>query len=231
MAVFGPDWKDHAEKISKGWHRKVNSNDLVLVPGDISWAMRIDEATPDLEWLHALPGKKLILRGNHDYWWPSSSKLKALLPPSISFIHNSTFDWNDVTIGGTRLWDTPEYSFERFIEFIPNPRAAEPSPSTSNEDEERIFKRELDRLELSLKQLNPKAKHKIAITHYPPIGADLAPSRASAILERYGISSCVFGHLHSLKKEFLPLFGTERGIRYVLASCDAIDFTPVKILD
>jgi len=229
MEVFGPAWKDHATRIEKQWRLLVTSDDLVLVPGDISWAMRTSEVLPDLEWLHALPGKKLLLKGNHDYWWPSSAKMTALLPPSLTFIHHSVYNWNHVTIGGTRLWDTPEYSFEKFIAYTPNPKAID-TPSSSLEEEEKIFKRELDRLEISLKQLDPKAQHKIALTHYPPIGASLAPSRTSNILEQYGVSVCVFGHLHSLKKECLPLFGSARGVRYVLASCDAIDFTPIKIL-
>ncbi len=230
MDVFGPTWIRHAEKIEESWRKAVAPHDLVLVPGDISWAMRLDEAMLDLEWLDDLPGKKLLLKGNHDYWWPSSSKLKSALPPSIDFIQNSTFLWKDVAIGGTRLWDTPEYSFQKFIDFTPNPKAREEGSSQNPEQEEKVFVRELERLERSLAELDRSAKHKIAITHYPPIGADLAPSRASAILEKYGIQICVFGHLHNLKKACLPLFGEARGIRYVLASCDAIDFTPVKIL-
>lgn len=229
MEVFGPDWLHHAEKIEAGWLSKVEPHDLVLVPGDISWAMRLDEAKKDLEWLDALPGKKLIVKGNHDFWWASAAKMQAVMPPSIFYLQNSVFNWNDVTIGGARLWDTPEYSFARFIQFTPNPKEKK-APMAVPEEDEKIFTRELMRLELSLKQLDPKAKHKMAITHYPPIGADLEPSRASAILESYGISNCVFGHLHSLKKEFLPLFGAARGVNYVLASCDAIDFTPIKIL-
>jgi len=229
MEIFGPEWLHHAEKIETAWTSIISSKDLVLVPGDISWAMRLEEAKKDLEWLDVLPGKKLILKGNHDFWWSSSAKMQAVMPPSIAYLQNSVFNWNGVSIGGARLWDTPEYSFERFIQYTPNPKAKETHPANPEEDE-KIFVRELQRLELSLKQLDPTAKHKIAITHYPPIGAALEPSRASAILERFGISTCVFGHLHSLKKEYLPLFGEARGVRYVLASCDAIDFTPIKIL-
>ena len=228
MDVFGPSWLKHAEKIEEKWNSRVLPKDLVLVPGDISWAMRLDEAMPDLEWLHELPGTKLLVKGNHDYWWASSAKMKAALPPSIQFLSNSVFNWNGVSIGGAKLWDSKEYSFERFIEIQPNPKA-KPSQPKDIDQQEKIFCRELDRLELSLKQLNPNAKLRIAITHYPPLGADLQPSRASTILERYGIQICVFGHLHNIKKEFLPLFGTARGIQYILSSCDAIDFSPIKI--
>jgi uncharacterized protein len=228
MDIFGPSWLKHAEKIEKGWVSRVDSKDLVLVPGDISWAMRLDEALPDLEWLHNLPGTKLLVKGNHDYWWASSTKMKAVLPPSIEFLSNSVFNWNGASIGGAKLWDSKEYSFERFIEFRPNPKAKPPHPKDIDQ-EEKIFCRELDRLELSLKQLDPNAKLRMAITHYPPIGADLQPSRASAILERHGIQICVFGHLHNIKKEFLPLFGSARGVQYILSSCDAIDFIPIKV--
>ncbi len=228
MDIFGPSWLHHAEKIERGWRSLISSQDLVLVPGDISWAMRLEEAMSDLNWLDALPGTKLLVKGNHDFWWPSAAKMKAALPPSIHFLHNSVYNWQDATIGGTRLWDSTEYSFERFIEFQSNPKA-KPAVPKDLDQEEKIFCRELDRLEFSLKQLNPDAKLRMAITHYPPIGADLLPSRASVLLERYGVEICVFGHLHNLKKEVLPLFGSARNVRYVLSSCDAIDFTPIRI--
>ncbi len=229
MAVFGPAWVEYTDKIAHFWKTRIAKEDLVLLPGDISWAMRIEEADADLRWIDALPGTKLLLRGNHDYWWSSNAKMQKTLPPTIHFIHNNSFTWGDVAIGGSRLWDTPEYNFQAFVEFRDNPRAKPPAP-VKKEEEEKIFLRELDRLRLSLSQLDPRAKIKIAMTHYPPIGADLQPSRASQILEEFGISICVFGHLHNLKKECLPLFGTARGIRYELTSCDVIDFMPVKII-
>ena len=229
MSLFGPAWADHTSQIARNWRSLVAKEDLVLIAGDISWALRPEEAKADLEWIDALPGKKLLIKGNHDYWWPSSKKLQALLPPTISFIYNSAFHWNDVSIGGARLWDTEEYSFGVFADYKPNPKKNQESPPPKEEGE-RIFQRELERLELSLKQMDRHAKHKIAMTHYPPIGANLAPSRASSLLEHYGIDTVIFGHLHSLKKESLPLFGTARGVRYILTSCDLIDFTPIRIL-
>ena len=231
MEIFGPEWAGYADNIEKNWRAVVRPEDLVLVPGDISWAMRMEEALIDLRWIDALPGTKVILRGNHDYWWSSASKLKKSLPPSIHFIQNNVYDWGDVTIGGSRLWDTEEYNFNQFVHFQENPKAkAKPLVEKVEEEDadEKIFKRELERLRLSLEQLNPKAKTRIALTHYPPIGADLKPSLASAILEEYKIDICVFGHLHSLKK--VSLFGEARGIRYVLTSCDYIDFKPIRIL-
>jgi len=229
MSVFGPAWEDYTDKIAENWKKLIAKEDLVLIPGDISWAMRLEEAFADLNWIDALPGTKVILRGNHDYWWTSSAKMKKAMPASIHFIHNSAFTWEDVTIGGSRLWDSSEYRFNSFVEYKENPKAKMAHTPPDVEEDERIFLRELERLRLSLSQLDPNASLRIALTHYPPIGADLKPSRVSAILEEYKIDICVFGHLHNLKKDCLPLFGTARGIRYVLSSCDVLDFVPLKI--
>ena len=227
MSFFGPAWEGYTEKIEKQWRALVSNDDLVLVPGDISWAMKLEQALIDLEWIDRLPGKKIILKGNHDYWWPSSKKLREALPPSIDFIHNNAITWNDVTIGGARLWDTAEYSFNEFIEFQENPKERkEEKPSL--EESEKLFAKELERLKVSLEQLDHGATRRIAITHYPPVGADLAPSKASAILESFDIEVCIFGHLHNVRPGSLP-FGEARGVRYLFASCDYIDFTPIKI--
>ncbi len=231
MEAFGPAWHNYAEKIASHWKQLVSPHDLVLIPGDISWAMHLEQALVDLNWIDALPGTKVILRGNHDYWWSSSSKLAKVMPPSIHFIHNNVFIWNDIAIGGSRLWDTPEYNFSAYIEFQENARAKVKTPeelAKEKEEEERIFARELERLKLSLAQIPPNAKVKIAMTHYPPVGADLAPSRASEILEAFDIAICAFGHLHNVRKGSLP-FGKARGVDYVFSSCDYLDFTPLKL--
>src|SRR5690348_10918520 len=110
MATFGPTWERYAEKIQMHWKEKISPRDLVLIPGDISWAMKLTEALPDLQWIDALPGKKVILRGNHDHWWGSLAKLSQAMPPSISVIQNNAITWETnnktrVAIGGSRLWD------------------------------------------------------------------------------------------------------------------------------
>lgn len=225
MSFFGPLWKDYMDQIETHWNATVSSEDLVLIAGDISWARSLEMALLDLKWIDTLPGTKLLIKGNHDSWWPSSSKLNKVLPPSIHYIHNNTFSWNDVCIGGSRLWDSMEYNFSSFIALQDNPRAVTPPPK---EEGESLFIKELDRLSTSLRQLNSNARLKIAMTHYPPIGADLAPSRASTILERHHIDLCVFGHLHSIKPNSLS-FGSARGVRYLLTSVDAVNFTPVLI--
>ncbi len=229
MAVFGPQWEGYMEKMAAAWDEMVKPEDLVLLPGDISWAMKLEEAKTDLEWIDARPGKKVMIRGNHDYWWGSSKKMSQVFPPSIHFIHNTAFHWQDVAIGGTRLWDTPEYNFNGYVHFQENPQAKTKVSLYEPENDEAIFNRELERLKMSLRQMNPRAKLKIAMTHYPPIGADLQPSRTSGILEEFGIQVCAFGHLHNLKKN-QPLFGTIRGIQYLLTASDYLDFRPIQIL-
>lgn len=226
MAVFGPQWEGYMEKMAAAWDEMIQPEDLVLLPGDISWAMKLEEAKADLEWIAARPGTKVMIRGNHDYWWSSAKKMSQVFPPSIHFIHNTAFHWQGVAIGGTRLWDTPEYNFNAYVHFQEN-RKAKPLPREP-EDRGAIFDRELDRLKMSLKQMDPRAHLKIAMTHYPPLGADLQPSRTSEILEAFGIQACVFGHLHNLKKD-QPLFGTIRGTRYVLTASDYLDFRPIQI--
>jgi len=228
MDYFGPAWADHAQKMADSWRAAIAPEDLVLIPGDISWAMKLEEAVPDLQWIHELPGTKVLLKGNHDYWWGSLSKIAQVLPPSIHLIQNNAFHWKDVAIGGARLWDTPEYSFGSFVEYQENPRQKKKDPEAVVQEDlsEKIFERDLQRLEMSLKQLKPDAKLRIAMTHYPPISADLKPSRASAILEKYRIDICVFGHLHNIKSGF-SLFGEKNGVRYVLAASDYLRFQPI----
>ena len=227
MSFFGPVWENYAEKIKKNWLEVIQPNDLILIPGDISWAMTLETAKTDLLWIHELPGTKLLLKGNHDYWWASNSKMQQELPPSIHFIQNNVFNWGDVSIGGSRLWDTEEYEFSSFIEFKENSRAKKESP-TKKEEDKKLFCKELERLKLSLQSLNREASLRIALTHYPPISADLKPSLASTLLENFKIDICVFGHLHSVRKNALP-FGISNGIRYVFASCDYLDFKPILI--
>jgi predicted phosphohydrolase len=229
MEVFGPQWADYANKIEKNWRANIKNDDLVLIPGDISWAMKPEEAKIDLDWIHQFPGTKVMIRGNHDYWWTSLSKVEQVLPSSIHLVQNNAFNWNHVTIGGTRLWDTSEYSFNKYIPYQENPRSKQLTAVDDNaEERERIFLRELGRLEMSLKCLSKDAKLRIAMTHYPPIGAELQDSRTARLLEKYKIDVCVFGHLHNVIHG-VPMFGEKNGIKYYLTSGDYLQFMPVKI--
>lgn len=228
MDVFGTQWKDHPEKIRSHWLEKINDEDLILLPGDISWAMRPEEAKPDLNWIHLLPGTKVMIRGNHDYWWSSLKKIEQILPPSIHVIQNNHFSWKNVHVGGSRMWDSSEYQFGNFIHYIENPRENLLAEVDNQKENEKIFERELGRLEYSLKQFPKDSSLRIAMTHYPPISADLQSSRVSQILEKYGVSTCIFGHLHNIKDHALP-FGNKNGVQYFLTSADYLDFNPIKL--
>lgn len=234
MEVFGTEWKGYTQRIEDNWRKIVEQDDLVLIAGDISWAIKPEEVAPDLEWIESLPGTKIMIKGNHDYWWPSLKKLKELLPPSVHAIQNGAFDHNGITIGGSRLWDTEEYSFANLIELKENPYSPKKTDfveeATQLELSQKIFTRELQRLKLSLGQINKSAPIRIAMTHYPPISADLQDSEASQILEEHGIQCCVFGHLHNVKPDLQP-FGEKNGVKYILTSSDYLNFTPILITE
>ena len=226
MSVFGPAWERHVDLLEASWDSSVAPNDLVLIPGDISWAMRLEEAIPDLEWIDKRPGVKVIIKGNHDYWWGSISKVRKALPPSIHALQHDVFCLNSIAIGGTRLWDSPDVDCRELIAMKEGVGIAPPE----KKDEEEIFRRELNRLELSLRLIPKDAAIKIAMTHFPPIGPSLAPTMASALFEQYGVQIVAFGHLHSFKEGLGPLFGTARGVRYVLCSGDYLRFAPIRLL-
>ncbi|MDP1835526.1 MAG: metallophosphoesterase [Chlamydiales bacterium] len=230
MDIFGPRWVNHPEKVKQHWLEKVTADDLVLIAGDISWAKRPQDAIPDLNWIHELPGTKVMIRGNHDYWWESLKKLNEITPPSIHVIQNNAFDWNDVSVAGCRMWDTSEYNFDEKVEYyeVPKGLVTRPFVETDWQEAEKIFERELLRLEMSLKCLNPKARLRVVMTHYPPIGPDLKPSRISKLLAQYKVDYCIFGHLHSVKENSLP-FGTADGVKYIFTACDYLDCNPVKV--
>lgn len=221
MDIFGEQWVSHYKKIETSWRKVITDNDLILVAGDISWAKNLEEVKKDLAWLDSLPGTKVMIKGNHDYWWHALSKVKAVLPPSCHVIQNDHFNWKEISIGGTRLWDSNEFTFQDIVDF--QGKAEEQLP-----ENEKIFDREIHRLELSLKSLDQNARLRIAMTHYPPISADLRLSRASLLFEKYHVNIVVFGHLHNVKKG-LSLFGVKNGIQYVLTSSDYLNFVPIKV--
>lgn len=219
MEPFGPIWKNYPEKIRNSWTERVATNDLVLIAGDISWAMHREEAQKDLEFIHQLPGIKVMIKGNHDYWWGTYAKVTQGLPQSIHIIQNNSFTYQNVTIGGTRLWDSKEIRCQGLF-------SAPFEPSFSEQDE-KIYLRELERLRLSLRQLNNEAEIRIAMTHYPPISSDLSDSSVSKILEEFKINFCVFGHLHNVLPS--PTFGKKNLVQYDLTAADYLNFAPKEI--
>ncbi|MDB6082051.1 MAG: hypothetical protein JWO53_1323 [Chlamydiia bacterium] len=227
MGIFGENWKNHHEKIRISWDTLVHPDDLVLIPGDISWAMHLEDAIADLEWIEKRPGTKVMIKGNHDYWWHAIAKVRKVLPPSIHAIYNDAFQWKDVSIGGTRLWDSPEYTFSSCIEMKEAPKELK-TKYTLTEEDEKIFQREVLRLGMSMKLMNSEAKTRIIMTHYPPIGLDLQESTVSKMMEEAAIHYVLFGHLHSVRPHSAP-FGKARGVEYHLTSCDYLNFKPLRI--
>lgn len=225
MDIFGSSWINHAERVKERW-QKIQPEDLVLIAGDISWAKRLEEAAVDLQWIGALPGIKVIIQGNHDYWWQSLQKMRSALPPSLHALHGNAFTHRGVTIAGCRMWDSQEYHFSDYIDYQPGPPKKRPAP----EQDQKIFERDFLRLKRGLDSMDPKASLRIAMTHYPPIGADLQPSRISKLLEQHKVDLCVFGHLHSVRRKSLP-FGRSGSTRYILSSCDYLECDPTLIAE
>lgn len=209
MNVFGPHWEGHFDRISRDWRIKVGEEDAVLIPGDISWAMQARDALPDLMSIGALPGKKVLLRGNHDYWWCGISRLREMLPPGMYAVQNDAMRLGDAAVCGTRGWTLPG-------------RDAAP-------DDEKIYRRELLRMEMSLNQaVKLKARRLVVMCHYPPLGEGGADTPLSQILEKYPVNDVVYGHLHGASLRG-AVTGTVRGIRYHCVSCDGLDFQVYRL--
>lgn len=210
MDIFGPAWENHEEKIKNNWISTVGEEDTVLLGGDLSWSMTHEEALKELRFIDSLPGRKIIIRGNHDYWWGSIKKLNAL-SPSMDFIQNNFFTFEDIAVCGTRGW-TCEGS-EKFTE-----------------EDFKIYDRERQRLINSLKPAKDKGYERIiAMIHYPPFNESREDSIFTDLFEEYGVEKVIYGHLHgnALKSAFT---GMRNGVEYICTSGDYLDFRPLKIL-
>jgi len=232
MDVFGPKWQDHPDKIKKNWEEVVRPEDLVLIAGDISWGLKPEQVQPDLDWIDSLPGTKVMSKGNHDLWWKSGSKVRAILPPSIHVIHNDAFTTGDISIAGTRLWDHPDLNYYKYIDMKEidgvNIKKKEYNAATISHDA-KIFENELDRLARSLDAMDHNAKHKILMIHYPPIPPDRSDNEFSRLIKDFGIEVCVYGHLHNLFPD-APVNFEKDGTRYLCTACDFLNFRPIQIL-
>lgn len=211
MDIFGENWENHSEKIIENWKREITKEDTVLLPGDISWGMRLFEAKADLNVIDSLPGRKILLSGNHDYWWKSSSKLSVQYPKMV-FLKNDSVQYEDFFICGTRGWTCPN------------------AVSFTVEDE-KIYQRELIRLRLSLDSAMKRGAEKIIVMlHYPPTNEKHEPSGFTDILAEYPVLMAVYGHLHGAGNHKLALQGEYQGITYYLTASDYLDFCPKRIL-
>lgn len=232
MDVFGDKWIDHPQQIKEHWEKLIAPEDLVLIAGDISWAMKAENAKADLEWIHNLPGTKVISKGNHDLWWKSSKKVRDIMPSSIHVIHNDAVTIGDITIGGARLWDHPELNYYKFIEMKKvegvNIKKKEFTKEAIAHDD-KIFRNELERLSWSLDAMDKNAKHRILMIHYPPVPVDRSDNDFSKLIKDKNIDICVYGHLHNLYPD-APVNFNKDGTQYYCTACDFLHFTPIQIL-
>lgn len=205
MAIFGEGWIDHHEKIEEDWKLKVGPEDTVILPGDSSWAMTFDEAYVDLKWIDQLPGKKIVFKGNHDYWWGSIKKMTGVFS-TIEFVHNSFAAYGDVAICGSRGWTCP-------------------NTVAFDENDEKIYRREAMRVENSI-LMAKKAGYKTlyGVLHYPPTNDKKDPSAFTEIFEKYEVKEVVYGHIHSKTHFKDGLKGAYNDVNYHLTSCDYLDF-------
>lgn len=212
MDVFGSQWQNHTEKLESNWNRIVDENDLVIIAGDISWAMHLSEAAADFKWLANLKGTKVLIKGNHDYWWNSITRVRAQLPQSIYALQNDHFTWSGHAICGTRGWICPgEDGFD-------------------NEHDQKIYLRETQRLKLSLESAVQDSHFDIiAALHFPPYNREGQPSAFTEILEQFGVKLCVFGHIHDSGRDHI-FQGERNGVTYRFIAADGINFTPLKLV-
>ena len=211
MDIFGDNWTNHEEKIKNNWIENVKEEDLVILLGDFSWATYIEDTYDDFIYLNSLPGKKILLKGNHDYWWTTVSKMRKFIKENefnnIDFIYNNSYEFENFIIAGTRGWS-----------------------QTEDGEDRKLLKREAARLELSIKsaiESYGKEKEIIVFMHYPPItNSNLLKNETNEfiqIMQKYNIKKCFYGHLHSTSiKEAIE--GQHYGINFKLVSADGIDF-------
>ena len=214
MNIFGPVWQDHFEIIAKDWKEKVSEQDIVLIAGDISWGMKLDEAIEDIKEIAKLPGKKVFIRGNHDYWWQSISKIRNMLPENIFAIQNDAIKFDKYIICGTRGWQVSE-------------------TTEQTDEDKKIFEREVLRMELSLKtaqQMQNNNEEILVMIHYPPFNAKFEDSAFTSLFEKYGVKKVIYGHLHGNNSRTV-LENNKNEITYYLTSCDKVNNNLVLIED
>lgn len=217
MGIFGENWEGHEEKIRKDWREKVTKKDLVVIPGDFSWSTYLKDTYEDFAYLNDLPGKKILLKGNHDYWWTTVTSMRKFLTENnfetIDFVYNTAYEFENDIIAGTRGWGQNEEG-----------------------EDKKLLKREVARLELSLEKAleikGEQEKEIIVFLHYPPIThSNLINNEMSEfvkVMKKYDIKRCYYGHLHSSSiREAVE--GTYYGIDFKLVSADGLDFKLLKI--
>ena len=210
MDVFGPGWADHTARLYEAFSL-LKEDDLTVLCGDISWGISFEESLADFQFIHRLPGRKIILKGNHDYWWSTAAKMKKFFTEngltSIDILHNNCFTYGGYALCGTRGW---------FIE------------EEQSGHNEKVLSREVGRLEASLRAA--EGRPVLAFLHYPPLYTGYRCPEIIKKLEEYGVEQCFYGHLHGPAHK-RAIEGTVGAVAYRLVSADYLRFTPKKILD
>lgn len=210
MTIFGEQWNNHWNKIKSSWLERISADDTIIICGDISWAMHLETALQDLNRLESLPGRKILLRGNHDYWWTTLKKMTTLTNGKFEFLQNNFIEVDGLAICGTRGWNLPEHEY-------------------FTAEDEAIYKRECLRLANSLQQAEAAGfKQKIVALHYPPFYTGLEASGFGALCEKHQVQTCVFGHIHG--NDAHNIFqGMKNNIQYKLVAADGVNFAPQEI--
>ncbi len=212
MDVFGGNWVNYIEKIQADWQEKVTDDDIVLIGGDVSWAMNIEDAKKDLQTFAHLKGKKVLIKGNHDYWWSGIGKVRDALPPNFYALQNDSIKFENVVICGSRCWSVPG------------------SPDFTANDN-KIYLREAERLKLSFNSANKMREEGdklIALIHYPPFNVKRENTLFTALFEENKVDKVIYGHLHGkdVRSDKLVI---KNGVEYYLTSCDQVDNKLVEI--
>ncbi|NLX82969.1 MAG: hypothetical protein GXZ04_04040 [Clostridiales bacterium] len=213
MDLFGAHWQDHFIKIQEDWQQRVGEQDIVLIPGDISWAMRLEEAITDLRQIGELPGQKIMIKGNHDFWWSAISNVRANLSAGFYAIQNDAVTLPGYVFAGSRGWVMP-------------------GDEEEEKDTQKIYNRELIRLEMSLQRAQKLRQDNklIVLCHFPPCNQKGEDTAVSQLLERYKADAVVYGHLHG-QACAAGFQGLKNGVLYYLTSCDCINFRLLEITD
>lgn len=211
MNIFGDNWQNYEAEIQKNWNAVVGPDDVGIIAGDISWAMKMADTQKDFDFIRGLNGTKIIIRGNHDYWWKSVSQIREFVGPTIKVLQNDSITIGDVIFVGTRGWQTPE----RY--------------RVQTEEDKKIYDREVLRFEMSLKSAGAKGDKKlVAILHYPPFNCLRDDSPFTKLCEQYQVDAVVYGHLHGRGGRG-DLVCTKNGIKYYLTSTDLRQHQPAEI--
>lgn len=214
MDIFGEKWENYEQKIKDNCNDVINDDDILLIGGDLSWAMKEEDAIKDFEFMSSIKGKKIVVRGNHDYWWKAISSVREMLEKhGIYALQNDSIKIDNVCVCGTRGWVVPERG------------------KTLGEQDQKIYDRELIRLEMALKDAQTKMEEGdrlICLIHFPPFNSSLDDNEFTMLLEKYGVNDVVYGHLHG-KIKYSKTSLNKNGVNYYLSSCDKIDFNPIQI--